>query len=183
MVFDSRTTCACPPGTAPAPTGDASTPQAVLCFVRVRIGEADAPCNGPVTLRTLYSPLQWGARGVGPWRPCGPPCPRSCDETPPPTGTVSNSLEPSLLVPLACPLLTNLPLPTRLHLLGLFPTPLVLWSFWPPLACGCIPPTCSTWPSPPWIFTSSLSASVFRRPLCRTAVTLGWHHPNGPILT
>ena len=63
-VFDSRTTCACPPGTAPAPMGDASTPQAVLCFVHVRIGEAPAPCNCPVTPRTLCLSSALGGGGV-----------------------------------------------------------------------------------------------------------------------
>ena len=41
------------PGTDPVPTEDAYTTEAGLCFVRVRIGEADAPYNGPVTPRNL----------------------------------------------------------------------------------------------------------------------------------
>ena len=51
-------------------------------------------------------------------------------EMPALTGTVCSSLEPSLRVPLACPLLTSLTLPTRLGLLGLFPAPLILRSLW-----------------------------------------------------
>ena len=98
--------CACPPGTAPAPTGDASTPQAVLCYVHVRIGEAAAPCNGPVTPRTLCLSSALGGGGVL--------ASMGNRDAPLPQAQCSASLR----VPLACPLLTSLPLPTHLRLLG-----------------------------------------------------------------
>lgn len=150
-VFDSRTTCACPPRTAPAPMGDASTPQAVLCFVHVRIGEDAAPCNGPVIPRTLCLS---SALGVGEsWPPWA-------TETPPLTGTVFSkpACAPRLPPPHQSPS-SHLSLSA-----GAVPSPTHLVEFvgnsWPPLACGCIPPTSFTWPYPPWVFTSPLSVPL-----------------------